>query len=155
VFWSEFDSRELLWLQYLFAPMQDGRFEDGQLNHAIGKCVFIFADGTSRNFAKFTPTRRKKEARFGLRKGPDFVSRLNAFIDVLGPNPRDPDDAGYRLRRAFRAYLGCGASDRVDFDPDLLHARLRVQKYRHGARPLEKLIGNCAATIRSSSAAPI
>jgi len=27
VFWDEFDSRELLWLQYLLAPMQDGRFQ--------------------------------------------------------------------------------------------------------------------------------
>jgi hypothetical protein len=142
VFWDEFDSRELLWLQYLLAPMQDGRFQDGQLNHAIGKCVFIFAGGTSRSFSKFTPSGRKKMARFRLRKGPDFVSRFDAFIDVLGPNQRGLDDVGYPLRRALliRAYLGCGVSDRVDFDPDLLHALLRVQKYRYGARSLEKLV---------------
>ena len=49
VLWDEFDSRDLHWLQYLLAPMQDGRFQDGQLNHAIGKSVFIFAGGTSWN----------------------------------------------------------------------------------------------------------
>ena len=96
VFWDEFDSRELLWLQYLLAPMQDGRFQDGQLNHAIGKCVFVFAGGTSWSFAEFSPrldtppteTQREAMAAFRLRKGPDFVSRLDAFMDVLGPNPR-------------------------------------------------------------------
>ena len=35
VFWDEFDSHELDWLQYLLAPMQDGRFQDRQLNHGI------------------------------------------------------------------------------------------------------------------------
>ena len=43
VFWDEFDSREYHWLQYLLAPMQDGKFQDGQINHPIGKSVFIFA----------------------------------------------------------------------------------------------------------------
>ena len=32
------------------APMQDGRFQHGQLNHSIGKCVFVFAGGTSLSF---------------------------------------------------------------------------------------------------------
>jgi hypothetical protein len=152
VFWDEFDSRRLFWLQYLLAPMQDGRFQDGQLNHRLGKCVFVFAGGTSWSFAEF-PT-SQPEDRFRLRKGPDFISRLDAYIDVLGPNPRsrpnlsgearqaDPDDIGYPLRRAIliRAYLGCGPGDRVDFDPDLLNALLRVKHYRQGARSLEKLI---------------
>ena len=52
VFWDEFDSRRLFWLQYLLAPMQDGRFQDGQLNHRLGKCVFVFAGGTSWSFAR-------------------------------------------------------------------------------------------------------
>ena len=152
VFWDEFDSRRLCWLQYLLAPMQDGRFQDGQLNHRLGKCVFVFAGGTSWSFVEFPSS--QPEDRFRLRKGPDFVSRLDAYIDVLGPNPRsfpnptgqarqaDPDDIGYPLRRAIliRAYLGCGPGDRVDFDPDLLNALLRVEHYRQGARSVEKLI---------------
>ena len=152
VFWDEFDARRLFWLQYLLAPMQDGRFQDGQLNHRLGKCVFVFAGGTSWSFAEFPAS--QPEDRFRLRKGPDFISRLDAYIDVLGPNPRsrpkpsrearqiDPDDIGYPLRRAIliRAYLGCGPGDRVGFDPDLLNALLRVKHYRQGARSLEKLI---------------
>lgn len=152
VLWDEFDSRELNWLQYLLAPMQDGRFQDGQLNHAIGKSVFVFAGGTSWSFGEFTPPAEGLE-KFRLSKGPDFVSRLDAHMDVLGPNPRatvsasgertvDPDDITYPLRRALliRAYLGCKAAEVADFDPHLLHALLRVDQYRHGARSLEKLM---------------
>ncbi len=52
VFWDEFDSKSLKWLQYLLAPMQDGRFQHGQLNHSIGKCVFVFAGGTSFSYSR-------------------------------------------------------------------------------------------------------
>jgi RyR domain len=110
VFWDEFDSREYYWLQYLLAPMQDGRFQEGQVNHAIGKCAFIFAGATSFAFGEFGPPKpgrskneqaaditpeaeSLKEARnalddFRLKKGPDFHSRLDGYFDVLGPNRR-------------------------------------------------------------------
>jgi len=135
--------------------------------------VFIFAGGTSWSFAEFSPrqdtppteAQRAAMGVFRLRKGPDFVSRLDAFMDVLGPNPRslldeagerkvDPDDVGYPLRRALliRAYLGCRPADRVDFDPDLLHALLRVSRYRHGARSLEKLMDLLRGASWSSAA---
>jgi hypothetical protein len=73
VFWDEFDSRAYFWLQYLLAPMQDGRFQHGQLNHSIGKCVFVFAGGTSFNFGAFKAKSgdRDAEAKFKLAKGPD------------------------------------------------------------------------------------
>lgn len=110
-FWDEFDSRGYEWLQYLLAPMQDGAFQEGQVTHPIGKCVFIFAGGTadrSENFgvnepAEMSPAERRKfpgyeytERRedekawhdFKLLKGPDFISRLHGHLDVLGPNPR-------------------------------------------------------------------
>jgi hypothetical protein len=110
VFWDEFDSREYYWLQYLLAPMQDGRFQEGQVNHAIGKCVFIFAGATSFAFGEFGPPKPEKpndgqqadnsakaelliEQRnawddYRLKKGPDFHSRLDGYFDVLGPNLR-------------------------------------------------------------------
>src|SRR5581483_4690165 len=90
VFWDEFDSREYEWLQYLLAPMQDGRFQEGQITHQLGKCVFIFAGGTAWAFDEFGP--RPDDAddvrRFKLAKGPDFKSRLDGYINVLGPNQR-------------------------------------------------------------------
>ena len=135
VFWDEFDSRDCFWLQYLLAPMQDGLFQEGQLTHSIGKCVFVFAGGTSRDFAHFGPPedaapdeeepQRRARAEFVMAKGPDFKSRLAGFLDVLGPNPGqvynevkagaglgpwedDPSDVEFPVRRAvlLRALLG-------------------------------------------------
>ncbi|MGE0225152.1 MAG: RyR domain-containing protein [Acetobacteraceae bacterium] len=168
VFWDEFDSRDLYWLQYLLAPMQDGRFQHGQLQHSIGKCVFIFAGGTSWAFEEFTPQEPAALAAFRRLKGPDFVSRLDAYMNVLGPNPRmsvgllgrrmvDPADISYPIRRALliRAHLGCDPRETVDFDPALLHALLRVGTYRHGSRSLEKLVlslrGDDPTTVRRSN----
>jgi len=138
VLWDEFDSRKLFWLQFLLAPMQDGRFQDHHLNHAIGKCVFIFAGGTTWSFAEFTPPDEKLDE-FKLSKGPDFVSRLDAHFDVLGPNPRetlsvpvtyDPKDLGYRLRRALLDVLGTIPRETIEaggrtVDPKDLGYRLR------------------------------
>jgi hypothetical protein len=135
VFWDEFDSAEYRWLQFLLAPMQDGTFQDGQLSHSIGKSVFVFAGGTSRDFAHFGPpekpelgeTDEQRNARhdFVMKKGPDFKSRLAGFFDVLGPNPGqnydiesakkkldpwvdDSTDVGFPVRRAIllRSLLG-------------------------------------------------
>jgi len=89
-FFDEFDSREYAWLQYLLAPMQDGAFQEGQITHPIGKCIFVFAGGTSWTFDSFGPAPWKEDAyaRFKMAKGPDFKSRLDGFLDVLSPNQR-------------------------------------------------------------------
>lgn len=157
VFWDEFDSRENEWLQYLLAPMQDGRFQDGPLNHAIGKSVFVFAGGTSPTYAMYAPSTEDEDYKdFRLRKGPDFVSRLDAFYDVVGPNPRRiyvradkvvvpgeyDKDASYPLRRALltRNVLAKGGTGAIEIDSDLLNAILLTREYRHGSRSLEKLL---------------
>jgi hypothetical protein len=66
--------------------MQDGAFQDGQINHPIGRSIFVFAGGTSTTMAAFDqgPTNAFKDV-----KGPDFISRLKGFINVLGSNPVD------------------------------------------------------------------
>jgi hypothetical protein len=101
-FWDEFDSQRYKWLQYLLAPMQDGAFQEGQITHPIGKCVFVFAGGTSHTFARFGPVLpenptadqqaayQREEHEFTLAKGPDFLSRLHGHLDVLEPNQRKP-----------------------------------------------------------------
>jgi hypothetical protein len=172
VFWDEFDSKNYEWLQYLLAPMQDGRFQDGQLSHNIGKCVFVFAGGTSHSFADFgelSPREKnetpEKEELLRLRKVPDFKSRLDAYYNVLGPNRRmlppkgnakplpDPADVCYPLRRALliRGLLGCAPEERLDFDSDLIDALLLAPNYEHGSRSLEKLVQQ----LRPSSGGPI
>ncbi len=159
IFWDEFDSQEYRWLQYLLAPMQDGRFQDRQMTHRIGKCVFIFAGATSHTFKDFGPAPADPNGwkKFVLGKGPDFHSRIDAYYDVLGPNPRlssntktpaaggsqriDSADRCYPLRRAIllRSYLAKKEKGLLDIDPGLLTALLEVPWYRHGARSLSKL----------------
>jgi hypothetical protein len=229
VFWDEFDSRNYHWLQYLLAPMQDGTFEENGHTHTIGKCLFVFAGGTSWDFEHFGPapmpeawqpaflrplrrksgdvpaadpapepggaTAAKNEQAdkapaaagsapepgsaaaqlvefyrnnhdrivadqtasddFRRKKGPDFLSRLDGHIDVLGPNQRrcydwatrswdapDPHDITFPIRRALllRQFLGAREpKDSLAIDRDLLRAFLQVPRYRHGVRSLEKI----------------
>lgn len=163
VFWDEFDSRQYAWLQYLLAPMQDGRFQEGQLSHPIGKCIFIFAGGTSQDFAHFGPSPADtwrdadgltRSERFTLQKGPDFVSRLNGYLNIAGPNPRqlckehtdvwvtDETDITYPIRRALllRSADGLYGDERLEIDDGLLSSFLLVSSYRHGARSLETIV---------------
>jgi hypothetical protein len=158
VFWDEFDAREYEWLQYFLAPMQDGKFQEGQVTHTVGKCIFVFAGATSSSLDAFgpRPTDEAGQRNFRLRKGPDFVSRLNGHLAVLGPNPRlnvdlstgtgerDPDDVCFPVRRALllRALLGLGSKEVVDIDPGLLDALLEIDYYKYGARSMEMVVAS-------------
>ena len=70
-------------------PMQDGKFKDESGEHPLGKCIFVFAGGTSESFEQFTRPMSSKNAEeqktFRDLKAPDFVSRLRGTINVLGP----------------------------------------------------------------------
>jgi hypothetical protein len=174
VFWDEFDSGEYKWLQYLLAPMQDGKFQEGQVTHPIGKCIFAFAGATSYDKENFGPTeptvkatKEQREAwnRFKLGKGPDFLSRLHGFINVLGPNRRqiydskskewldDSCDVCFPIRRALllRASLRIPKDQRLLIDRGLLSALLEVDRYTHGARSFTKI----AEYLRPQLAGPI
>ena len=172
VFWDEFDSREYKWLQYLLAPMQDGRFQQGQITHTLGKCVFVFAGGTAETFEEFGPKKgsdKVDEQQFKLAKGPDFKSRLDGYLNVLGPNQRrqqedgseerkkDPNDIFFPVRRALiiRNVLGCrGNNERLEIDAGVLTALLEVPDYKHGARSLSKILEPLSAA-RKVSRAPL
>ncbi|MBN2000491.1 AAA family ATPase [candidate division KSB1 bacterium] len=158
VFWDEFDSREYFWLQYLLSPMQDGHFLEGQISHPIGKCIFVFAGGTSCDMAGFGPLPENEEEwkQFKLKKGPDFKSRLSVYLNELGPNPREKSrtdtgkspettDVCFPIRRALllRSELGLGENEPLNMDAGVLSAFLETKKYRHGARSLSRLINHC------------
>ncbi|RPH87159.1 MAG: ATP-binding protein, partial [Deltaproteobacteria bacterium] len=189
VFCDEFDSQGYKWLQFLLSPMQDGSFQADQLTHPLGKCIFVFAGATSWDFEHFGPCPQPPkdsvdwksrqdfykdnkevqkqdealEADFRLKKGPDFMSRLDGHIDVLGPNPRmlynfatrswtnlDPMDITWPVRRAIllRSYLGVKGSDVLDIDRDLLLAFLMVPRYVYGARSMDKIVRPLAGTLK-------
>jgi RyR domain/MoxR domain in the MoxR-vWA-beta-propeller ternary systems len=160
VFWDEFDSRGYAWLQLLLAPMQDGRFQDGQQSYSLGKSIFVFAGGTAHSFDRFGAFagagREEQEQAFRLAKGPDFKSRLHGALDVLGPNRRerwvssadggtwqaDPADVAFPLRRALllRGQLGVGPAERLFIDQGLLGALLEIPRYEHGSRSFERVV---------------
>jgi hypothetical protein len=150
VLWDEFDSdagsEHFGWLRHFLAPMQDGSFQQGQIEHPIGKAIFVFAGGTSARLADFAGNSSDE---FRQAKGPDFVSRLKGHVDVVGPDPRGGDsdaDPYYRIRRAIllRAMLGGRKTlfkrGRLQIDSGVLRAFLEVSRYRHGARSLETII---------------
>jgi hypothetical protein len=153
VFFDEFDSAfegELGWLKYFLAPMQDGVFREGETPHPIGRAILVFAGGTSSSFAEFARAGADTEtaARFRAVKGPDFVSRLRGYVNILGPNPTDDGDAEYVVRRAMllrslierKAPQLLGNQGQVRIDDGVLRALLRTPFYKHGARSLEAIL---------------
>lgn len=157
VFWDEFDTAlegvALGWLRHFLAPMQDGRFQHGEVTHPIGRSIFVFAGGTSERLDSFGAG----VADFVALKGPDFVSRLKGYVDILGPNRRrtaagvEAGDPHFLLRRAIllrsllqRQHRGLFQQENgrevLQIDSGVLRAFLQTRVYRHGARSLEAIV---------------
>lgn len=165
VFWDEFDCDQLSWLQFMLAPMNDGEFLEGQVTHPIGKCIFVFAGGTCDSLEEFAAIEETGDGKrtFKEVKGPDFVSRLKGYLNVLGPNPRkvdgtrDTNDVGYPIRRAImlRVLAKKFGSKPLQIDPGLLNAMLKIGEFKHGARSMATIInlttgGNSRGLLRSN-----
>jgi len=124
-FFDEFDSKNLSLLKNFLAPMQDGKFLEGQTQRPIGRGIFVFAGGTSETFKSFrtnieempaqkqnagrekTPEEKEQEEDRKHAKSvkkADFVSRLRGSYDVKGPNRHTESsngDPAHYLRRAI------------------------------------------------------
>jgi hypothetical protein len=155
VFFDEFDSTfegKLGWLKYFLAPMQDGVFREGDIVHPIGKAIFVFAGGIYSSFTAFSsdkPDVQEKDLEdFKNAKGPDFVSRLRGYVNILGPNPVDDNDTVFMIRRAMllRSLIDRkvkhlkDSNNHVRIDKGVLRALIKVPNYRHGARSIEAII---------------
>lgn len=156
VFWDEFDAslndRDLGWLAHLLAPMQDGAFQQGQVTHAIGRAIFVFAGGTKKTMEEFD--RGPNDVAFSNVKGPDFVSRLKGYVNILGSNPRDgkqESDPYYIVRRAIllrsilqrdagQLFTKIDSRERLNIDSGVLRALLHIGNYKHGVRSIESVI---------------
>ena len=160
VFWDEFDTslqnQTLGWLRYFLAPMQDGKFQEGQMPHHIGRCIFVFAGGTSHSMETFGTNISERES--GAVKLPDFISRLKGFLNILGPNRQEnKDDYGqikdpyYIIRRAIvlrsifdrnepQILHSYGGKRITSIDEGVLRAFLLTRQYKHGARSMETIV---------------
>ncbi len=148
VFWDEFDAslgaKELGWLKYFLAPMQDGCFQAGPLIHPVGRAIFAFAGSvrdTMRDFETYAGS-------VDGAKGRDFISRLKGFVNILGPDPQPGTHSHYVLRRALilrsalkrERPLLFDAQEQLRIDAGVLRALLFVSKYEHGVRSLTSVI---------------
>ncbi len=160
VFWDEFDTlfqgQPLGWLRYFLSPMQDGEFQEGQLVHPIGKCIFVFAGSTSHSMESFSANIDEVNRR--TMKLQDFISRIKGYLDIMGPNrrvneklPGSIQDPYYIIRRAIflRTIIERKAPQLlriedgkkiVNIDEGLLRAFLLVSKYKHGTRSMETIV---------------
>jgi len=151
IFFDEFDSaldgKPLAWLASFLAPMNDGEFKDRESVHPIGKAIFVFAGGTAPTLDEFS---RFEDEDFVKVKGPDFVSRLRGFVNVMGPNRQHVSDNAYILRRALvlRGNFVRNVKTRqlvdergtLSVDPGVLRAMLHTTAYKHGMRSMEALL---------------
>jgi hypothetical protein len=161
VFWDEFDTsfngQPLGWLRYFLAPMQDGAFQQGQIMHPIGRCIFVFAGGTSHTMERFGADLSDEQKR--LVKLPDFVSRLKGFLNVLGPNPIEVNgsDPYFILRRAItlrslveRNVKGILQNKKVNIDSGVLRGLLKTHLYKHGVRSMESILAMSTLSNKTS-----
>lgn len=157
VFWDEFDSNDYSWLKSMIAPMQDGEFQEGKEVHPIGKCIFVFAGGMTYTMKHFSDKMEGEE--YIVKKGPDFLSRINCSLNVFGPNRKpypdpetgkwmregDPKDICFSIRRALFIRSILGSDDRpLDIEHHLLRVLIEVSAYKNGSRGLERLLRNLA-----------
>lgn len=159
VFFDEFDSAfegKLGWLKYFLAPMQDGVFRERDSLHPIGKAIFVFAGGTSSTFKEFCGgdiADEQEQKRFLLEfkgaKGPDFLSRLRGYVNILGPNQTDQQqDQLFIIRRAMllRSLLETKVpqlindQDEAQIDNGVLRALLKIPRYKHESRSMEAIM---------------
>lgn len=159
VFFDEFDSDlegKLGWLKYFLAPMQDGVFREGDSIHPLGKAIFVFAGGTSSTFKEFcgedfedTNEQKKFLLEFKGAKGPDFISRLRGYVNILGPNQTDEKwDHLFIIRRAMllRSLLERKVSHLINdvgeaqIDDGVLRALLKIKRYKHESRSMEAIL---------------
>lgn len=157
VFWDEFDttfnSQTYGWLRFFLAPMQDGAFQEEQITHPLGRCIFIFAGGTSHNMESFGIDLSENDKQ--LAKLPDFISRLKGFLNVMGINPQGNinEDPYFILRRAImlRSMIEYSApgiikNNEVQMDAGILRAFLKTSIYKHGVRSMESIIAMSSLT---------
>jgi hypothetical protein len=170
VIWDEYDgvceNVPLGWLRYFLSPLADAHFMDDTGTHLLGPGIWVFAGGTSTSFKEFTADFRKEnrkrtggagkdneKVRFEQpRKKPDFVRRLDAYMDVNGANRTGPEDYLWLLRRAVSidGLLG-GHRKRLvpratlTMKAEVANALLLAPHYYHGASSLDAIIRHSIA----------
>ncbi|MBL0126073.1 MAG: hypothetical protein IPP83_01170 [Flavobacteriales bacterium] len=149
------------WFRHWLAPLNDGVFKDGDIEHPLGPAVLVFTGGTSSSFAEFRahskggdPPLPEQAEKARERKLPDMASRLEEHIDVKGVSHRPDEPDGLHvarravvlrslLLRAFGLKEEKGKPVHIPIAGDVLFALLNVPTFRGNTRSLQKLIAAC------------
>ncbi len=158
IVFDEFDTGyngRLGWLKYFLSPMQDGVYRSEETFHPIGKSIFVFVGGTSSTFSEFCGDIIEDEEEkqifmkeFKTSKGPDFISRLRGYINILGPNQSNDGDQLFMLRRAMliRSLIEqklphlINEYGEAQIDNGVLRAMLKIPRYKHESRSVEAIM---------------
>jgi hypothetical protein len=183
LFFDEFDctvdDEPYFWLKHFLAPLQDGEFITGHTKRPIGKSIFVFAGGINENYRDLQraidpelPAKPEDpgaaagktlaDEKKPVVKGRDFISRLQAHIDIMGLQPKESvseltDEQKkerikpYTMRKAIllRGLLDqwapqifdvLGSKKSARMDEDLVRQFLTVWQFKHGVRSMEAII---------------
>ena len=96
IFLDEFDTKfnkeSFGWCKHLLSVLQDGTFRLRGTLYDLGKAIIVCAGGVYQSFREFEWKSKDSENEQESRdaKIPDFISRLQGYVDVAGPNPYFP-----------------------------------------------------------------
>lgn len=165
IFFDEFDcvlgNQMCGWLKYFLAPMQDGKFNDGSDIHPIGRAIFVFAGGTKSSYSEFADQEYNGDE-FIKAKGPDFLSRLRGYVDIMGVDPAHDKDFICIIRRATilrgnileraktlgkQSHWLVNEKQEIVIEEAVLNALLKIPSYKNGARSLSAIIESCQLSL--------
>jgi hypothetical protein len=156
VFWDEFDrqyGRKLFgWLEKFISPMYTTKYTLKGVDRGFGRVIFVFAGGTQETAEQF----RSVAGELPDLKGPDFISRLQFYIDIPTTKHRGPKDYDNfaMLRRAMLIrttlqrkkpdFLARALAARTSvIDPGVAKALLKITEFKSGARSIETVLTAC------------
>lgn len=105
------------------------------------------------------------EQEFVQMKGPDFLSRLKGYVNILGPNPYTTEDGAvdpyYLIRRAIvlrvilqlnvpQIFSRENGKKKLNIDRGVLRALLHIRDYKHGVRSIESIISMSSLVGKTS-----
>ncbi|TAQ89075.1 hypothetical protein B7494_g2586 [Chlorociboria aeruginascens] len=155
---TELSGEPLSWLTYLLPPMHSGHvFDHGEMRHT-GNAIFLLGSKTTTSLKGFQEFSKPKgnnrlEVDENMRdneltpKAEEFLSCLHSFVDVLGIDQVNKNDALYPVRRAvvLQALLEereprLQTEKGISIDEGVLDGLLMIPTYRHGLRSLKSII---------------
>jgi hypothetical protein len=141
------------WLPFFLAPMEDGEFQAGPLNHRIGGAIFVFIGSKFKSVGEFEEEVYDEDSQVYAQKGKDFLSRVMGRLSVRSVNPGEPlNDDACKLAYVFDRMMTIRSMlDKIfpklrlepsgyNLSEPLSRALLEVSEYKHNKRSIRKLL---------------